>query len=119
MTEHTLEDYMTTDLWDNLIGLISQYDKCDFQIDFLDDESCVVNCKIDETVDFEKAQCSCYPLAMVVETMLNEYFVRGDREQWQLYAEPNYWDKDGEMCENEEDVYDGGILQYAIYLERR
>lgn len=113
-------DHLDSEMFDKLILAVKCHRPAEYLVDFLDGDSCIVNCVVDNIkVDLDMALDNAYSLATLVKVALNTYF---DEEgyEWYIHSEPNFWTMDGEESDDDFVCEHGGIVQYQLFkVERR
>lgn len=94
--------------------------RCEYEVDWLDGDNLVVNCKVTKECDQYLAADSADRLAKVVSRILNAYYPRVARgEYWHVDSNANYWTHNahGESFEvmDIDELTPGDIVQFQIY----
>jgi hypothetical protein len=104
-------------MFDGLVYAVKCHRPADYLVDFLDGDSCIVNCTVDNnTIDFDMALDNAYSLAQLVKTALNTYF---DEEgyEWHVRLEPNFFSYNGEEATDDFVIENGGTVQYQLFKD--
>lgn len=110
-------DHMESRMFDKLILAVKYHRPADYLVDFLDGDSCIINCTVDNNViDLDMALDNAYSLAQLVKVALNTYF---DEEgyEWYVHSEPNFFARNGEEADDDFIIENGGIVQYQLFKD--
>jgi hypothetical protein len=107
---------MKSEMFDKLIFAVKCHRPADYLVDFLDGDSCIVNCTCNAVTDLDTALDNAYSLAQLVKTALNIYF---DEEgyEWHVRLKPNFWTHLGEEATDDFVIKNGGIVQYQLFKD--
>lgn len=109
-------DHLESEMFDKLIAAVKCHRPAEYLVDFLDGDSCIVNCTVNAVTDFDMAIDNAYSLAELVKVALNTYF---DEEgyEWYVHSEPNFWTHLGEEATDDFIIKNGGIVQYQLFKD--
>lgn len=109
-------DHLESEMFNHLIYAVKCNRPADYLVDFLDGDSCVVNCTVDNIIDLDMALDNAYSLAQLVKVALNTYF---DEEgyEWYVHSEPNFFSHNGDEATDDFIIENGGIVQYQLFKE--
>lgn len=110
-------DHLQSKMFDRLIYAVKCHRPAEYLVDFLDGDSCIVNCVVDNIkVDLDMALDNAYSLATLVKVALNTYF---DEEgyEWYVHSEPNFWTRWGDESYDDFVCSNGGVVQYQLFKD--
>lgn len=111
-------DHMESEMFNGLVFAVKCHRPADYLVDFLDGDSCIVNCTVDNNaIDFDMALDNAHSLARLVSVALNTYF-NEEGYEWYVHSEPNFFAHNGEEATDDFIIENGGIVQYQLFKDK-
>lgn len=110
-------DHLESEMFYGLVCAVKCHRPADYLVDFLDGDSCIVNCTVDNnTIDFDMALDNAHSLAELVKCALNTYF-NEEGYEWYVHSEPNFFAHNGDEATDDFIIKNGGIVQYQLFKD--